>query len=150
MVADPIARLARPDSAHDLVIVAHPEIARLEAEAEHLAARLGWPLLEVGRELAARVADTPVVRRPYQIPRAFEELVGAVTSTPAIAHRVDLPFEPSFQLDPLALFRRVARIGRLVVLWPGSYRADVLGYAVPDHEHRRYWPRPGIPIVSLA
>jgi len=60
-----------------------------------------------------------------------------------------LLFDPALELDTLRLLCDVSRVARMVVTWPGSYRDDVLAYAVPDHSHYRTWRRPEVSIVAL-
>jgi hypothetical protein len=74
--------------------------------------------------------------------------LGDLSPGPVLCTDIDLLFEPSLSLNPLRLFKDAGRITRLIVAWPGTYRDDVLSYAVPDHAHYRTWRNPKIPIVA--
>jgi hypothetical protein len=63
---------------------------------------------------------------------------------------IDLLFEPTWALDPLALLRSASRSARLIVAWPGTYAHDTLAYAVPEHSAYRTWRRPGVHIMNLT
>jgi len=58
---------------------------------------------------------------------------------PVLCTCPDLLFDPSLEIDPLALFRQAARIIQLIVMWPGDYASNNLSYAIPEHHHYRTW-----------
>lgn len=62
---------------------------------------------------------------------------------------IDILFEPSFELDPLVIFRQVCRNKTVFVLWPGEFRKNILSYGSPEHAHYRKWVNPGVEIVNV-
>ncbi len=109
----------------------------------------GWPLVSVARELSDTLLGEPCGARPRAARLWLEDRLDHVASDTAVCTGIDLLFEPSWDLDPLALFRRIARRTRLVVTWPGSYTASVLAYAVPEHAHYRTWRNLDVAVCQL-
>jgi hypothetical protein len=63
---------------------------------------------------------------------------------------MDVLFEPSLELDPLALLRQLARVTPVVAAWPGSTGASLLTYGVPEHAHHRTWSELGNEVTALS
>ncbi len=72
-----------------------------------------------------------------------------IEKEPLLLTDIDILFEPSFELDPLAIFRQSSKNKKLVVLWPGSFGNNNLSYASPDHAHYRNWANPGVEIIQV-
>jgi hypothetical protein len=137
-------------AAHRCVLLVDPDPARLRSVAETLAGEHRWPTLLVGSALAAALLDVPPRRRPADSSRVVRDLIRPHGPGPLICLDVDLLFEPSLQLDPLALFRDLSRIVKLVVAWPGSSAERTLAYAVPAHGHYRTWSHPEVEVIPLS
>ena len=116
-----------------------PEIPRLQHAYDALERRYHWPMLSIGAELS----DALLSRAPESRSRAVKPmLVSALQQRgagPVLCTDIDLLFEPSLALDPLALLRDLSRSVRLVVTWPGSVANGTLAYAVPAHARYRTW-----------
>ena len=74
--------------------------------------------------------------------------LGEEAPGPVLCTEIDLLFEPSLGLDPLALFRQVSRETALVVAWPGGWDGGGLTYATPEYGHYRAWERPNVSVVG--
>ena len=62
---------------------------------------------------------------------------------------IDIIFEPDLEIDPLALFKRISKHKKIIVLWPGNFSNNSLTYATPEHAHFRRWVNPGVEIIQL-
>ncbi len=131
------------------LLLIHPEAARLHSMRGELQEVYGWPYLEVGPELSAKLKAVPPRKRPREAQRWVTHAVRALAPGPVLCTAIDLLFEPALELDPLALFRQASRKTRLVVLWPGTYQHEGLAYAVPQHAHYRTWRAPDVDIFCL-
>ena len=148
-VHNAVASFLRTTAYHQCLLLVHPDVRRLEAVADQLVSTYDWPCLSVGQELASvLLADLPT-DRPHAARRWVETTLGQAGPDPLLVTETDLLFEPTLQLDALALLRRVSRVSRLVVTWPGSYADNVLAYAVPEHGHYRTWHDPDVFVVVL-
>lgn len=131
------------------LLLVHPHIQRLHEAAARLQARYDWPQLPIGQELSAALLPVPPSRRPRHAARWLDDRLRAAKPGPLLCGDIDLLFEPSLLLDPLALLRSASRATRLVVLWPGDFTGGVLTYAVPAHKHYHPWPDPQVSVARL-
>lgn len=123
------------------VLLVHTDVATLAQAAAHVEAQYGWPRLPVGLALSQALLDVPPRHRPRQAARFLRDAVTRLSPGPVLWVDVDLLFEPSLALDPLALARECSRVVPAVMLWPGAFVDGVLSYAVPAHAHYRTWRR---------
>ena len=131
-------------------LLVSPDIARLERQATELAHESGWPISPLGRELSAALLSAPPSQRPRAAREALRQILSPTGETPSICISIDLLFEPSLHLDPLAVFRQTSRFTGLVVAWPGHYDGRVLSYAVPENAHYRTWASPEVYVCLLG
>jgi hypothetical protein len=131
------------------LLVVHPDIGQLADAARELLSIYDWSHLSVGSELSEKLLSETSRHRSLAASRWLKARLRDSAPGTVLCTEIDLLFDPTFHLDPLKLFCHVGRVTRLVVTWPGSYQADVLSYAVPDHSHYRIWRRPEVPIVTL-
>jgi hypothetical protein len=144
-----IALLTTNSGRRSCLLLVHTEIDKLAEAAGEVTSSYGWPRVSVGKELAAVLLPEPLQYRPRAARRWVSDRLGGMSPGPVLCADIDLLFEPSLQLDPLALLRDVSRTTRLAVAWPGSYLGGVLAYAVPEHAHYYTWRHPQAGIVSL-
>ena len=62
---------------------------------------------------------------------------------------LELLFEPSLQINPLDLIRRLAHSKRVVAVWPGELRGDRLLYADIGHPEYRDYSRDGVVVLEI-
>jgi len=149
-MGEPVAELLAQAGFYRCVLLAHPEVARLRREAARLALANGWPTVPIGPSVAAALLATPTSERPGAAERACRALLEAARPGPVVCTDIDLLFEPSLRLDPLAVLREASRVTALVVAWPGTFGDGRLAYAVPEHAHYRIWRNPEVPVSALA
>jgi len=126
------------------LLLVHREPLFLHARAFSLQEEYGWPALPVGEALTPKLLPLLPRERERSVSRLLAEAVRSAGSGPLLCTQIDLLFEPSLGLDPLALLRGISRQRPLIVIWPGSYSDGVLAYAVPEHSHYRTWARPDL------
>jgi hypothetical protein len=85
---------------------------------------------------------------PQQYPRQAAQLLSERVKNhapgPLLCTDIDLLFEPALSLRPLWLLRQMSRKTSLIVTWPGTFRDNVLAYAVPEHAHHNIWTSPDL------
>src|SRR5690606_19231129 len=96
--------------------------------------------LNVGLELGRRLAATPISKRGFSAGELLRDIADKErTDDSLLLDNLELLFEPSLQINPLDLVRRLAHSKRVVAVWPGELRGDRLVYADMSHpEHRDY------------
>jgi hypothetical protein len=79
----------------------------------------------------------------------LKDVLANAVPIPSALSYIDILFEPSLELDPLALFRQLSRVTPIVVAWPGMVSSSGLSYAMPEHANYRLWTNPEVEIVAL-
>jgi hypothetical protein len=121
---------------------------------QELGAKLNIKPLNVGIELGRLLASTPIDRRGISAGEllreiALHEQIGERTDGPLLLDNLELLFEPSLQINPLDLVRRLAHSKRVVAVWPGELRGDRLVYADMSHPEHRDYSRDGVVVLEI-
>jgi len=119
-----------------------------------LSAKLNIEPLNVGLELGRRLAATPNNKRGFCAGEVLREIAllepfGDRTETPLLLDNLELLFEPSLQINPLDLVRRLAHSRRIVAVWPGELRGDRLIYADMSHPEHRDYSQDGVVVLEI-
>ena len=80
---------------------------------------------------------------------ALLEPSGERTEAPLLLDNLELLFEPSLQINPLDLVRRLAHSRRVVAVWPGERRGDRLIYADMSHPEHRDYSQDGVVVLEI-
>lgn len=119
---------------HRLILVTGPASAGRD-----VAKRLELRRVNVSVELGERLLNLSARRRPLQVGRLLEEIVGKEGEDVILLDHLEILFEESLKQDPLRLLQGISRSRTVVAVWSGILEDGSLIYAVPGHpEHRRY------------
>ncbi|NCC30754.1 MAG: BREX-3 system P-loop-containing protein BrxF [Chloroflexia bacterium] len=110
--------------------------------------------LNVGLELGRRLAATPNNKRGFSAGELLREIAlletfGERGEAPLLLENLELLFEPSLQINPLDLVRRLAHSRRVVAVWPGELRGDRLLYADMGHPEHRDYSQDGVVVLEI-
>lgn len=106
--------------------------------------------LNVGLELGRRLAATPNRKRSFSAGELLREIADKErTEAPLLLDNLELLFEPSLQINPLDLVKRLAHARRVVAVWPGELCGDRLIYADMSHPEYRDYSRKGIVVLEI-
>ena len=122
----------------DCLLLVHPQIQVLEKTSSEIQG-LGFAHLNVSKGLSSSLMTVSASARSRITQEWLMDSMAAFQNGPVLCTNPDLLFDPSLEIDPLALFRQAARIIPLIVMWPGEYLTHILSYAVPEHHHYRTW-----------
>ncbi|MGD0004495.1 MAG: BREX-3 system P-loop-containing protein BrxF [Anaerolineaceae bacterium] len=125
--------------ASDCLILVHPTTKILEQAFEEFKQNENFPVIDIGKELSFYLLNITQTEQPRAIQKWIEGKVDESRPGPLFCIHIDFLFTPSFNLNPVTLFRQSARNSKLVVFWPGEYSSETLSYAVPEHRHYRVW-----------
>jgi len=115
-----------------------------------LGAKLNIEPLNVGLELGRRLAATPNSKRSFAAGELLRKIADRErTEDPLLLDNLELLFEPSLQINPLDLVRRLAHSKRVVAVWPGELRGDRLVYADMSHPEHRDYSRDGVVVLTI-
>ncbi len=123
---------------YDCLILCHPEYQVIEEVVEHLKRKKN-NVVELDLKLSELLLTVPMTERSRVTEKWVIDYLISLKPGPVVCTHLGLLFEPHLNIDPLALFRQVARITRLVVLWLGDFSENELFYAIPKHNHYRVW-----------
>jgi len=123
---------------YDCLLIINPHLPILERMANEIQG-LGVATLNIGKGLSLALMPVTASERSRFSQKWLSETLDSFHHGPILCTCPDLLFDPSLEIDPLALFRQAARIIQIIVLWPGEYSENNLSYAVPEHHHYRTW-----------
>jgi hypothetical protein len=112
--------------------------------------KLSFEPLNVGMELGRRLAAMPNNKRGFSAGELLREIADRdYTEDLLLLDNLELLFEPSLQINPLDLVRRLAHSKRVVAVWPGELRGDRLVYADMSHPEHRDYSRDGLVVLEI-
>jgi len=115
-----------------------------------VSAKLNIEPINVGLELGRGLAATPKSKRGFSVGELLREIAdGEHTEDPLLLDNIELLFEPSLQINPLDLVRRLAHSKRVVAVWPGELRGDRLVYADMSHPEHHDYSRDGVVVLEI-
>lgn len=110
-----------------------------------------WEAVSIGKDLSSFLISQEFTDYTQTFQKWLDSHLREKAPGPIICIDIDILFYPAFNLDPLTLFRQISRHTKLIILWPGSYKDGVLSYAVPEHQHYRFWKNlEGIEIKGVS
>ena len=144
-VAEGLAMAANSDARLVLLVGRSPQVLRQAADAA--AEQLGWPTIDLNRELALRLLPFTAQERRDEAWEALEEVVGDQTGGIVLCG-TDILFEPSLGYRPYEALRRLARRGPIVASWFGTVDGGEVVRAEQGHpEYVRI--RLDVPFVTV-
>ena len=112
--------------------------------------RLGIRPVILGADLGRILASTPQSKRSLAAGELVRDIAGRASEGGALLlDNIELLFEPSLQINPLDLVRRLAHSKRVVAVWPGELRGDRLVYADMSHPEHRDYSRDGVVVLEI-
>lgn len=133
-----------------LILLTGPSRSGKTKLLRELGNKLSIEPLNVGLELGRRLAATPNSKRSFSAGELLREISDKErTEDPLLIDDLELLFEPSLQINPLDLVKRLAHAKRVVAVWPGELRGDRLIYADMSHPEYRDYSRKGIVVLEI-
>jgi len=133
-----------------LILLVGPSSSGKTQLLRQLGDKLSIEPLNVGMELGRRLAATPNSKRGFSAGELLREIAERErTDDPLLLDNLELLFEPSLQINPLDLVRRLAHSKSVVAVWPGELRGDRLVYADMGHPEHRDYSRDGVVVLEI-
>ena len=108
------------------------------------------PLINVGVELSEKLLDIGGRERSMKVQQLMTDIIQSRKASQVMLRRIEVLFDRSLRLDPLALLQMLSRNTTLLVVWPGDVSDDHLLYATPDHREYKKYPAVGLQILSIV
>ena len=144
-VEELLTRIEASLSFQACVLCVNRDTSKLQEFTQFAQQTPGWLVYSIGRDLSSVLVRQASETVANDISGILLDVIRRAGEQKVVLSGIDLLFEPSLQLDPLALIVHLSRVKPIVALWPGSYTNGVLSYAVPEHFHFRTWSNVGIP-----
>ena len=133
-----------------LILLVGPSRSGKTQLLRQLGAKFNLEPLNVGLELGRRLAAMPNTDRGLSAGKLLREIADKErTGAPLLLDNLELLFEPSLQINPLDLVKRVAHSKRVVAVWPGELHGDRLVYADMSHPEYRDFSREGVVVIEI-
>ena len=133
----------------NLAIGINLSIEELHKVANWIVSEYHLPAITLNKELSQLLIRKQQANYSKEIIDWISQSINEIEEEPILLTDIDILFEPSFNLDPLVIFRQTSRNKNLLILWPGEFRNNKLSYATPEHAHYRNWGNPGIEIIHV-
>ncbi|MFC2055645.1 BREX-3 system P-loop-containing protein BrxF [Chloroflexota bacterium] len=137
------------DHKPNLTIGLNLSIAMLQEDANWIVSEYQLHSIALNKELSQLLIRKQQSDYSKEIIYWVSQRINDIEEEPILLSDIEILFEPSFKLDPLVIFKQASRNKKLLVLWPGEFRNNKLGYAIPEHAHYRYWIDPGVEIIHV-
>ena len=133
-----------------LILLVGPSRSGKTQLLRQLSAKLNIEPLNVGLELGRRLAATPNNKRGFSAGELLREITNIhKTGGLLLLDNLELLFEPSLQVNPLDLIKRLAHAQPVVAVWPGELLGDRLAYADMSHPEHRDYSREGVVVFEV-
>ncbi len=94
--------------------------------------------------------ETPVRSRPLKVAGLLDDLLDGVEDDRVLLDNIEILFDDSLKVEPLALLRGVSRRRLVMVIWRGEIEAGNLVYGVPGHPEYRNYPAQDVTLVQFT
>ena len=137
------------DKKPNLTIGVNLSTEELHKAADWVKSEFPVPDISVNKELSKLLIGKSKANFSKEIVDWISEKIKEVIEERSMRRSRSIFLEPSYELDPLTIFRQASRNKKLLVLWPGGFRNNKLSYATPEHTHYRNWVDPGVEIIHI-
>ena len=138
------------DTNSKLILLVGPGRSGKTRLLRQLGGKLKIEPLNIGMELGRRLAATPNKKRAFLSAELLREIADKEhTADPLLLDNLELLFEPSLQINPLELIKRLAHSKRVVAVWPGELRGAHLVYADMSHPEHRDYSLEGVVVLEI-
>jgi hypothetical protein len=131
-----------------LVLVVGPGGSGKTAALRQLASQPGCSYRNVSLELSRLLLDVEARQRPTQVARLVRQVAEDGSPPIALLDNLELLFDPSLEILPVALLRGIARNRVVVATWTGSHLGGTLTYATPGYREYLSEPVDGAVVVE--
>lgn len=110
----------------------------------------GYGAVNLNLELARRMREIPVRKRPLRTERIISEILAQVEGDVVLVDNTEMLFDPSLKLDPLRVLQGASRNRTVVASWSGRVMDGKLVYGDPEHPEFRRYPAQELLTIPLS
>jgi len=134
---------------HQLVLIVAPVRGGKTPLLARLAGEATLPLLNVNLELTKLLLDVPLKKRALEAVRLLQHIIEGQNAPVLLLDNLEILFDPSLSLNPLACLKNLSRHRVIVAAWAGHLDDGCLIYAEPGHPEFRREPAADLLMVPL-
>lgn len=138
------------DQYFKLVIIVAPSGGGKTKVMQDVSKEIGTYLINVNLELSRSMLDLTPQQRVLQLPQLFSEIVAKSNTDTVLLDNIELLFDTSLKLNPLALLKKVSRKRPVISTWNGEVEDNHLKYARQGHSEYNSYDLDDIIIVNMA
>ena len=123
-----------------LVLLVSHDHRRCSRALRCFASQRGSAIVSVGSALGRRLASRAASRRPITAVDTLRDLLPTRTDDNLVMlDHLEILFDRTLRIDPLDVLRQIARVRKVLAVWPGEMNDQKLQYATHGHaEFREY------------
>lgn len=137
-----------------LILIVGPSGCGKTSLLRELGAKLNVEPINVGLNLARRLSVAPKNKRSFLVGELLRQIAqheqcAEKADNPLLLDNLELLFEPTLQINPLDLIRRLAHSRRVIAAWPGDMRDGRLIYADMSHPEHQDCSSDGVVVLHI-
>lgn len=132
-----------------LIILAAPSGSGKTAILQEISKTKKYPLINVNWELASKLRDLSNLQRSLHTGQILTEIIDQYDTLPVLLDNIELLFDVSLKLNPLALLKKISRNRPVISSWNGTVEYNRLNYAVPGHPQYSHYDLDDIIVINL-
>lgn len=95
--------------------------------------KMGFPSINVNKELALRLKDVPVPRRQRVVKDELQKLINDYDTDVILLSRIHYLFDEELKQNPIGLFEYISGNKVILIDWPGEVSKGFIRYGTHDH-----------------
>jgi len=139
-----------PNQYFKLVIIVAPSGGGKTKVLQDVSKEIKTSLINVNLELSRLMLDFTPQQRMLQLPRLLNEIVTKFNSDVVLLDNIELLFDVSLKLNPLALLKKISRNRPVISSWNGTVEDNHLKYARQGHLEYGSYDLDDIIVINLA
>ncbi len=93
--------------------------------------------INISLELSKKLKEIPRPKRSTRVHKCLTKILHKFNYDVLWIERMQLPFHPELEFDPIQFFQNVSRNKTIILSWDGEYKNNKLIYAKPGHQEYR-------------
>lgn len=94
----------------------------------------GYYYISLGEKLSEKLCQYTSDKRNLMVLKELDNLLLSNSYNTILIDKIDILFNPVYQLDILRYFCKLARVKKIVVIWSGECTKDSLIYSKPEYK----------------
>lgn len=134
---------------YQLILIVAPSGSGKTTILQELSRRKNYPIINVNLQFAARLKELSKSQRRLRADQLLAEIVAQSGNSLVLLDNIEILFEVSLKLNPMALLKKISRNRPVIASWSGSVDGIRLIYAQQGHPEYGIYDLEDIIVISL-